>query len=118
LGGCDSHLSKKRSTTMTTEQIDALVFKDQAGEYYLLPQAVLERGRVSAEARAAIEEQFPALQALGTAGDDVQGSVVPALVGGFVFGMGCAAVGIGIGSAIYGDNLGPLIRAYASRYGG
>ena len=52
---------------MTNEQTGTLVFKDQAGEYYLLPQATLERGRVSAEHKAEVE------RLISEQHDDVQG---------------------------------------------
>lgn len=103
---------------METNQTGTLILRDQAGEYYLLPRAVLEQGRVSAEARVAIEEQFPALQAIGTPGDDTQGHVVP-IVAGAIYGVSAAAGGILLGCGLYygaTSNLGPLIRAYAAGY--
>lgn len=100
---------------MTTAQMDMLVFKDQAGEYFVLPQVALERGRVSGEMRAAIEERFPALQALGTAGDDTQGHAL--FVVGAVIGAGVTVIAFGTTlSLIRGGDLGPLIRAVASQY--
>jgi hypothetical protein len=41
--------------TMTTTETSALVFKDQAGEYYLVPQETLAQGRVPEERKAQIE---------------------------------------------------------------
>jgi hypothetical protein len=95
---------------MTTDEMSAVIFKDQAGEYYLLPQAVLERGRVPAEARAALEAQVPALQALGAADDDAQGHVVYAAA---ALGTAVTMLGFAIGRKFGGSDLGPLIRAYA-----
>ncbi|MGH2588147.1 MAG: hypothetical protein ACRDJE_24780 [Dehalococcoidia bacterium] len=40
---------------MADAESSTLVFKDQAGEYYLLPQETLERGRVPAERKAEVE---------------------------------------------------------------
>ncbi|MGH2584382.1 MAG: hypothetical protein ACRDJE_05655 [Dehalococcoidia bacterium] len=100
---------------MTTDQIDAVVFKDQAGEYYLLPQALLERSRVSAEAKATIEMQVPPLQALRTAGDDVQGHH-PMIIGAAA-GIAVTLFGLGIGNSMNNnDNLGPLLQEFISKY--
>jgi hypothetical protein len=65
---------------MTNERTLALVFKDQAGEYYLVPEETLERGRVPAEHKAALEAQFAALAPAPTEGDDVQGYAAPVVV--------------------------------------
>jgi hypothetical protein len=40
---------------MTTTQATTLVLKDQAGEYYLLPEDALEQCRVLGERKAEIE---------------------------------------------------------------
>jgi hypothetical protein len=40
---------------MTDAQTGVLVLQDNAGEYYLLPQATLEQGRVPAEHKAEVE---------------------------------------------------------------
>lgn len=69
---------------MTSEQTNALIFKDQAGEYYLLPQATLERGRVPAEQKAVLEQAIAA--AHGGADEDTQGFLfltVPAVLVGY-----------------------------------
>lgn len=74
---------------MTTNQIATLIFKDQAGEYYVLPQALLERGRVPEERREELE------QALSGA-DDVTGhhpAIVGAAIGMIVVGGSMAAYG-------------------------
>jgi len=52
---------------MTTEQDTTLVFKDAAGEYYLLPLATLRRGQVPAERKAELERLIAEHQ------DDAQG---------------------------------------------
>lgn len=56
---------------MTTEGKNVMVFKDQAGEYYLLPQATLERRRVPAEHEAEVERLVSE-----TEGDDVAGHIL------------------------------------------
>jgi hypothetical protein len=58
---------------MMTAQTVTLVFKDEAGEYYLLPQETLERGRVPAEHTTALEAQLAAMAPAAAEGDDVQG---------------------------------------------
>lgn len=63
---------------MVDEQAATLVFRDQAGEYYLLSQATLEQGRVPAEQKAEIERIVGEV-----ASDDVAGHN-PFLVGVFV----------------------------------
>ncbi|MGH2585602.1 MAG: hypothetical protein ACRDJE_11870 [Dehalococcoidia bacterium] len=70
---------------MTTEQTNVLVLKDQAGEYYLLPQATLERAQVPQEHKAQIE------QLMAEQEDDTQGHFF------FVF-----AVALAGGTAIVG----------------
>jgi hypothetical protein len=77
-----------------TEQA-MLVFKDQAGGYYLLPQELLERGRVPAERTAEVEQLMTAAQA-DAEGADTQGH-------GFWFGIAVAVVtraGFDIGTAV------------------
>jgi hypothetical protein len=70
---------------MTNEQTVTLVLKDGAGTYFLVPQAVLEHGRVPAEHVAELEQL---IAAGGPDGDDVQGHlyglVVAVGVGYFV----------------------------------
>lgn len=56
---------------MTNEQTSTLVFKDQAGEYYLLPQATLEQGRVPEERKAEVERLVAEAE-----GDDVSGHLL------------------------------------------
>jgi hypothetical protein len=68
--GPPAAVSDERSTTMTNEQTNALVLKDAAGSYFLVPQAVLEQGRVPAEHTAELEQL---IAAGGPDGDDVQG---------------------------------------------
>jgi hypothetical protein len=56
---------------MTNEQTSTVIFKDQAGEYYRLPQATLEQGRVPDEKVA----EFERLMAEAAARDDGDGDV-------------------------------------------
>jgi len=101
---------------MTTEQIDAMVFKDQAGEYFVMPQAVLERGRVPVEAKAAIGARFPALQAIGANDRDVQGHVAPIVVD-VAISVGALIVGFGVTrSLLSGDPLGPVVQRAIDQY--
>jgi hypothetical protein len=88
----------------STEQA-TLIFKDQAGEYYVLPQALLERGRIPAEAKAELEAQVPALWEIGTAGDDTQGHAAPVVAGALVVG-GAAVFGVSylISSALWPES--------------
>jgi len=74
---------------MTTEQTNVIVFKDQAGEFYLLPQATLEQSRVPAEHKAEVE-QLIAEQ------EDVQGHLLPALVAVIALAGGTSIVGGGV----------------------
>jgi len=53
---------------MTTTPKDMLLLKDEAGDYYVLPQELLERGRVPAEQSVEAERVFAAAEA-----DDVAG---------------------------------------------
>jgi len=74
--------NEQMTTTTTDAESGTLVFKDQAGDYYLLPLTMLQRGRVPEEAKAALEEQLAAMPAGATAGEEVQGyRYSPALVG-------------------------------------
>jgi hypothetical protein len=72
---------------MTTEQSGTLVFKDQAGEYYLVPQVTLEQGRVPEEHKAEVERLIA-----GVTDDDVRGHVV--------FFAAVFLLGLGTGGAI------------------
>jgi hypothetical protein len=53
---------------MTNTQSNTLVLKDQAGEYYLLPQETLERGRIPEEHKVEVEHLIAEQQ-------DVQGYI-------------------------------------------
>lgn len=57
---------------MTTEQTGMLVLKNATGDYFVLPQQELEKGRVPAERRAAVEQAISAAQG-GDGENDVQG---------------------------------------------
>ncbi len=82
---------------MTSEQTQVLIFKDQAGEYYLLPQETLERGRVSEEHKAEVERY------LADQGD-VQGHILPLLYG-VAMTVGFAAGYFGTKSYLEGENV-------------
>ena len=56
-------------TDGANEQTAVLVFKSQAGDYYLVPQEMLERGRVAEEHKAEVERLISELR------DDVRGHV-------------------------------------------
>lgn len=59
---------------MTINQTNVLIFKDQASEYFLLPQETLEQGRVPAAHEAKVE------CLVAEAGeDDVAGHILPAV---------------------------------------
>ena len=67
---------------MTNAQTGTLVFKDSAGDYFLLPQETLEQGRVPTEHTAKLERL---IEERGAGGDDVQGYYANLLWGlGFV----------------------------------
>jgi hypothetical protein len=55
---------------MADETIDVLVLTDEAGDYYLIPRALIERCRVPAEQMAAVSE------AVESAAGDTQGYVL------------------------------------------
>jgi hypothetical protein len=81
---------------MTTERSGTLVFKSATGDYFLLPQATLERGRVPEEHRAEVEHLVVEAE-----GDDVSGHVAPLAIffAGALLGGGTA-----IGTIIYLQN--------------
>ncbi|MGH2587104.1 MAG: hypothetical protein ACRDJE_19500 [Dehalococcoidia bacterium] len=58
---------------MTTEEKNVFVFKDQAGEYYLLPQETLKQGRVPEEHKAELEQIMAEAAAQDGADQDTQG---------------------------------------------
>lgn len=74
-------------TNMTNAETSALVFKDQAGGYFVLPLETMERGRVPVEHTAEVERLI-AEQA------DTQGYFLPAFLGLIILG---EAIAIGIG---------------------
>jgi hypothetical protein len=97
----------ERSTTMTTEQTGMLVLKNAAGDYFLLPQDVLERGRVREERKAELEQAIAAAQ--GGTDMDVQGYILP-LVYGIAMTVGFAAGYFGTKSALGEEILVPTIE--------
>ena len=69
---------------MTDARAATLVLKNEAGDYFLIPQDVVERGRVPAEHRAELEQAIAAAQ--GSAdGDDVQGHILQETLEGSMF---------------------------------
>ena len=82
--------------TSTDEPSVALVLKDAAGSYYLVPQQTLERGRVPEEQRAEVERLLAEAAERGCGrGDEVHGYNL------IVIGVGCIVVGLAM--AHYGD---------------
>jgi hypothetical protein len=81
-GIADSMSEWGRSTNMTTEQTGMVMVKNAAGDYFVLPQQVLEQGRVPAEHKAEVE-QLLASASSGDGEDDVQGHYwqIPIVVG-------------------------------------
>lgn len=68
-------------TPTTSEQTTALVFKDQAGDYFLVPREGLEQGRVLQERTAELERLVADTGGAQTAaGDDVRGHLIWGLV--------------------------------------
>jgi hypothetical protein len=97
---------------MTTTQDCTLVLKDRAGDYYVLPQSILERGLVPAERKAEIERLIADAEASTSSdGEDVQGHVAPAVIVGI-----SGAIAIGAELWISRDDwLGPVIMKYAEQ---
>jgi hypothetical protein len=94
---------------MSDEQIDALVFKDQAGEYFIVARETLERGRVPAEGRAEVERLIAEAEgARSNDGDDAQGYIWPLIW----------AAEIAIGAAIIIGWSGPEVPTGPSTGGG
>jgi len=75
---------------MINAETSTLVFKDGAGEYYLLPQEALERGRVPEEHKAEVERLL-ATATDAKDGADVQGYFWPILLLGLA---GCKAAAV------------------------
>ncbi|MGH2584151.1 MAG: hypothetical protein ACRDJE_04495 [Dehalococcoidia bacterium] len=73
---------------MTSEQTNVLVFKDQAEDYFLLPQETLERGRVPEEHKAEVD------RLLAEADADVSGYMV-AITYTLLRAINCGAIAIG-----------------------
>jgi hypothetical protein len=59
---------------MTDEQTMTLVLKNQAGDYFLMPQKTLELRHVPAEHTAEVERAIAAARS-GAGGDDVAGQL-------------------------------------------
>lgn len=74
---------------MTNAETGALVWRDLDGSYFIVPKETLEQGRVPAERTAELEQLIASESAQGGAdGDDVQGHIVPLVVGGVALGFG------------------------------
>ena len=58
---------------MTTSASNTLVFQDQAGDYFLVPQGVLERGRVPEEHTAELERLIATAAECEADGADARG---------------------------------------------
>jgi hypothetical protein len=77
--------------TMTNEQTSTLVFKSEAGDYFLVPRATLEQCRVPEAQKVEIEQLLAA--GPGDPESDVQGYIAPLVaVGIFLVG---EAIGFG-----------------------
>lgn len=69
---------------MTNEQATTLVFRNEAGDYFLVPRATLEQGRVPQEQTAELEQAIAAAHS-EAGGGDVQGFIAPAVAVGIFF---------------------------------
>jgi hypothetical protein len=96
-----SMTNAETSTTTTNGQHVALVLKDGAGNYFLVPKETLEQGRVPAEHTAEVEQ----LIAAGGPDEDTQGFFFP-LVYGIAMTVGFAAGYFGTKAAIEGSGSG------------
>ncbi|MGH2586838.1 MAG: hypothetical protein ACRDJE_18125 [Dehalococcoidia bacterium] len=84
-----------------TEQA-TLVFKDREGEYYLLPQTVLEQGRVPEEHKVALEAEITTAPAAAPSGQDVQGFRTNhnPVIAGIIIGQASVLAGFGLARLI------------------
>ncbi len=97
---------------MTNAQTNTLVFKNDAGDYFLLPQEAFEQGRVPEEHKAELERL---IAERGAGGDDVQGYWLPLLFAGVVL-VGAAA---GYGGVRFGEDMqskGRLVGRFEGRH--
>lgn len=82
---------------MTTTAASAFVFKDEAGDFFLLPHPIMDQYRVTEEQRAVIARAFDEARAAAPAAhDDTDGYFWP-VIWGIQIGIG-AAVAIGYGN--------------------
>ena len=79
---------------MTNEQTTALVLKDGMGNYFLVPQETLERGRVPEEHKAEVE------RLISEQHDDVRGHSPALGLGGAIAFMTGILIGIKVGEAV------------------
>ena len=101
---------------MTTTQASMLLVKNQAGDFFLLPGASLEQGRVPAEHTAELERLITAATQDGTSGADAQGYVAPA---GFGAGVAVAIVvraGFDIGDGLMNGYLNSQVESVAPNF--
>jgi hypothetical protein len=66
---------------MTNRETGALVFQNAAGHYFLVPRETLEQGQVPEQHMAEVKQLIAAASRAGASADDVQGHILPALVG-------------------------------------
>ncbi len=70
---------------MTSEQTNVLMFKNEAGDYFAVPQETFERGRVPEERKAEVERLLSEAER-----DDTTGHA------GFLAGVFTGALGMGL----------------------
>ena len=76
---------------MAEAKTGTLVLRDGAGNYYLVTQETVERGRVAEEDKAEVERAIEAVQG-GAGADDVEGHVLPLVA--FAVGFSLGFVGV------------------------
>jgi hypothetical protein len=99
-------LDAERSRAMSETREGFMVFKNEAGDYFLVPLATLAEGRVAEEHKAAVEQAVESAQS-GAGENDAQGFILPAL----------AVIAFGVGFNI-GYTVGKDIRDRDSGEGG
>jgi hypothetical protein len=90
---------------MSDEQINAVVLKDQSGEYFVVPRETLERGRVPVEGRGEVERLIAEAEGARSSDDDAQGYIWPLIW----------AAEIAIGAAVIIGWSGPEVDVPPSR---
>ena len=74
--------------TMIDTEARTLVFKDQAGDYFLVPQETFERGRVPDERKAELERLVAQATAPADGDGEVQGFLLQLFAGAALAGLG------------------------------